>query len=132
MKGLGRVLSRVILAAMAALPASLMAAISHDASLEWQTPVFVTETATDEKGKAIGARVVSVDPRSPLAGVADGPKKGDLVTSLIVKGSTKKIYTASDLREVLSVLGAGTSVTLKWKSGRRYGRWKGELGDRTK
>jgi hypothetical protein len=37
MKGLGRFFFRIILVVMAVLPPSLLAAISHDASLEWQT-----------------------------------------------------------------------------------------------
>ncbi len=91
---------------------------------------LVTETAKDDKGKAMGARVVRLDAKSPMAGAKDRPKKGDLVTSITVKGSAKRIETASELREILSVLSAGTVVTVKWKSGKRYKRWKGPLGDK--
>jgi S1-C subfamily serine protease len=88
------------------------------------------ETATDNKGKSIGARVMRVDPRSPMAKDKERPTKGDLITSIIIKGSQKRIYTASDLRELVSVLQAGTEITLKYKRGRKYKRWKGPLGDK--
>ncbi len=91
---------------------------------------LITATAKDKKGKAMGARVVKLDAHSPMAGSKDRPKKGDLVTSITVKGSVKRIETASELREILAVLSAGTVVTVKWKTGKKYKRWKGPLGDK--
>lgn len=91
---------------------------------------LVTETVKDKKGVAKGARVVSLNPHSPMAGSKDRPKKGDVITSITVKGSLRKIETSSELREILSVLAAGTSITLKWKRGRKYLRWKGKLADK--
>jgi len=89
-----------------------------------------TETATDDKGRATGARVVSLDPQSPMAGSKDKPQPDDLVVSITIKGATKTIETSSELRELLSVLGAGTSITLKWKRGRKYMSWRGKLVDK--
>jgi S1-C subfamily serine protease len=89
-----------------------------------------TETATDEKGKAIGARVVSVEKNSPLANDKDAPQAGDLITHLVIKGASKTIYTSTDLLNEISVLAAGTDVLIKFRSGKRYKRWKGTLGDR--
>lgn len=89
-----------------------------------------TETATDAKGKAVGARVVAVDKTSPLNGAKNAPIKGDVITSLVRSGVTKRIYTSTDLRTEISVLMAGTVITLKFKRGKSYKRWKGPLGDR--
>ncbi|MDA1195811.1 MAG: trypsin-like peptidase domain-containing protein [Planctomycetota bacterium] len=90
------------------------------------------ETETDDKGKSIGAKITTVDRRSPLADPragADAPKAGDVITSLTVKGSLKAIYTASDLREHLSLLPAGQEITIKFKRERRTKRFKVTLAD---
>jgi serine protease Do len=89
-----------------------------------------TETVKDKKGKAVGARILKIDKRSPLAKGKGVPKKGDVITSLAVKGVRKTVYTASDLRELLSRLTAGTEISLAFKSGKRSKRWKGKLGDK--
>jgi len=90
------------------------------------------ETVSDKKGKAIGARILKIDPRGPLVRGKNVPKKGDVITFLLIKGSRKTIYTASDLREVLSRLQAGVQITVGFKSGKRTKRWKGKLGDKRK
>ena len=93
---------------------------------------LMTETATDKKGKAIGARITAVHRQSPVLarGSKKAPVKGDVITKLIAGGSYKLIYTASDLRETVSLLAAGTSIILKFKSGSRGKSWKGKLGDK--
>ena len=94
-----------------------------------------TETATDKHGKAVGALIKKVLRQSPLLGKSqkrkkDVPRKGDVITYLTVKGSGNKIETATELREVLSLLGAGTEILLKFKRGKSTKRWKGKLGDK--
>ncbi len=87
------------------------------------------ETAMDKKGKAMGARVKQVGRRSPMFRDKKRLHKGDIITSLSVKGRTTRIYTADDLREAISLLEAGQEISLKYKSGRKTKRWKGRLGD---
>lgn len=87
------------------------------------------ETAVDKKGKAMGARIKRVNRRSPMYRSKDRPHKNDIVTSLIVKGRSNRIYTADDLREAVSLLPSGQEITLKYKAGKRTKRWKGRLGD---
>ncbi|MDF1700062.1 MAG: trypsin-like peptidase domain-containing protein [Planctomycetota bacterium] len=92
-----------------------------------------TETETDKKGKAVGAKITKIERGSPLGGRGagpDAPKVGDVITSLIVRGSGKTVYTASDLREHLSLLAAGQDVTIKFKRSRRTKRFKVRLADR--
>jgi S1-C subfamily serine protease len=89
-----------------------------------------TETETDKKGKAAGAKVVGFDKGSPLQGQRGAPIKGDVITHMIIRGVSKRIYTSTDLSTELALLSAGTTVTIKFKRGRQYKRWKGKLGDR--
>jgi serine protease Do len=92
-----------------------------------------TDTATDDKGKAVGAVITKIHPASPVNAkgqTKNAPKAGDVITSITVKGSSKRVYTASDLREIVSLLPAGVDVSLKFKSGNRSRRWKGKLGDK--
>lgn len=92
------------------------------------------ETVTDKKGKSIGARIKGFQRGSPLRGRGvdkkDAPKEGDVITSITVKGSTKPVYTANDLREILSLLPAGQEITIKYKRDRRTKRCKCKLADR--
>jgi S1-C subfamily serine protease len=88
------------------------------------------ETKVDDKGKAVGARITKIDRKSPMLGKRDAPQVGDVITSVTAHGRRKTVYTASDLREVLSVLEAGTSVHIRYKRGRRYHSWKGDLAER--
>ena len=93
----------------------------------------VTESVTDKKGKSIGARITRIERGSPLQGRGagpDAPKVGDVITSLSVKGSIKRVYTASDLREHLSLLQAGQEISIKYKRDRRTKRYKVKLADR--
>ena len=52
------------------------------------------------------------------------------ITSITVKGRTRKIYTSGDVLETLAVLSAGTKVIVKYKSGRRFRTWTGALADK--
>lgn len=91
------------------------------------------ETETDEKGKSIGAKITRIKRGSPLQGPnvdEDAPKVGDVITSLTIRGSGKRVYTASDLREHLSLLSAGQDITIRFKRGRRTKRFKVSLADR--
>ncbi len=95
------------------------------------------ETAKDKKGKAVGARIRSIKRGSPLQQAGRGrkkdddvPKADDVIVSLTVKGSLKRVYTASDLREHISLLPAGQEITIKYKRGKRTKRYKVTLADR--
>ena len=89
------------------------------------------ETVTDKKGKSVGARITRFQRGSPLQGRGvkkdDQPKEGDVITGITVKGSTKPVHTANDLREILSLLQAGQEITVKYKRGKRTKRCKCEL-----
>ena len=95
------------------------------------------ETEKDKKGNAVGARITSIERGSPLQQAGRGnkkdddcPTKDDVIVSLTVKGSLKRVYTASDLREHLSLLPAGQDITIKYKRGKRTKRYKVTLADR--
>ena len=78
----------------------------------------------------------SIEGGSPLQQPGNGkkdddcPVKDDVIVSLTVKGSLKRVYTASDLREHLSLLPAGQEITIKYKRGKRSKRFKVTLADR--
>lgn len=90
------------------------------------------ETATDDKGKPIGAKITRVRGNSPLGGAP--PKKrpmaGDIVTRLYIDGSTRRVYNATDVRSILSLSLAGDKFTLHWKRGRKSMSYKGKLAYR--
>lgn len=86
------------------------------------------ETATDAKGTPNGAKVTSVDPRSPVRGPADAILVGDVILSISANGSLTSIRTATDLVNALTVLPAGTSVRIRYRRNGRESAWSGKLG----
>ncbi len=91
------------------------------------------ETAKDKNGKSVGAKITAINRRSPLQGrnaSATSPKVGDVILSLSVKGSLKRVYTASDLREHLSLLPALQEIRIRYKRGKRTHYFKVVLADR--
>lgn len=86
------------------------------------------ETAPDEKGNPWGARVMLVDPRSPARGPTNGGVvPDDVITSISSGGRTTAIQTASDLVNALTLIPAGTQVTLRFKRLRSNLSWTGKL-----
>lgn len=86
------------------------------------------ETATDARGNPMGARVSAVDRRSPVTGSRDAPVKDDVITSVWIKGSLRRVYTSIDLRREISLYPAGTTLKLKFRRGTRWLTWSGALG----
>ena len=93
-----------------------------------------TTTWKDKKGTAKGALITNIHRNSPVRArgqTKNAPKPGDVITSITVKGSTKKITTSTELSEVISLLPAGVKATIKYKQGGKKGKtWKGTLGDK--
>jgi len=87
-----------------------------------------TETATDSGGTPCGARVVSVDKRSPARDDGDaGVQVGDVVTTLVARGTLYPVRTATDLVNALCTFPAGTQVKVKYTRKGRHGSWTGKL-----
>lgn len=88
-----------------------------------------TETDTDRNGKPIGARVRYLEPRSPAALGSKRLEVDDVIVSLTPAGrSTTKILTGSDLANALSLLPAGTKVSIGYRRREKKLVWSGELG----
>lgn len=91
------------------------------------------ETHADEKGNPAGARVTSVDRRSPAFLAAPGPKaqgllKDDVITRITLAGKGFDVRTASDLTNALVLYAAATKVTITFRRGKTSGSWTGALG----
>ena len=92
---------------------------------------LITDTLVDKRGKAAGAKVTRVYNRSPAARGRNAIKVGDVVTSITVRGGKGgRVYTADDLRDLLSHLMAGTKITVKFKRKRKLLSWSGQLASR--
>jgi S1-C subfamily serine protease len=89
---------------------------------------LAVETATDAKGTPNGAKVTSVDPRSPARGPGDAVFVGDVIISLSANGSVTTIRTATDLVNALTMLPSGTSVRIRYRRNGRESAWAGKLG----
>ncbi|MCB9829028.1 MAG: trypsin-like peptidase domain-containing protein [Planctomycetes bacterium] len=85
------------------------------------------DTDTDDKGKSAGAKIRILAPDSPCAKGRDTLQTGDIIIRF-GSGSGKRIYTATDLMQELSLLQAGDKIIIKYKRGNRTFTWKGELG----
>ncbi|MEZ6009814.1 MAG: trypsin-like peptidase domain-containing protein [Planctomycetota bacterium] len=86
-----------------------------------------SDTDTDDKGKSAGAKIRAIAPDSPCAKGRDTLQAGDIITRFGA-GSGKRIYTATDLMQELSLLQAGDKIIIKYKRGNRTFTWKGVLG----
>ncbi len=90
-----------------------------------------TETSTDEKGNPVGARVLTVDRRSPaLAGAGSrsvGLARDDVITKITLAGRVYDVRTSTDLTNALVLYPAGAKVTIAFRRGKRGGTWSGAL-----
>lgn len=88
------------------------------------------ETTTDSKGTPNGARVVSIDGRSPVReGSSKDLREGDVIRSVTVAARpTTQIRTETDLYNLLSSLPAGTSISIRYERGGKTATWSGKLG----
>ena len=84
------------------------------------------ETDTDKAGKPIGARITSLDPRSPANG-PKGLKINDVIESLSCAGKSASIKTESELVNALSLCPAGAKVSISYKRSGKASTWTGEL-----
>jgi S1-C subfamily serine protease len=84
------------------------------------------ETDTDKGGKAVGARVMGIDPRSPAVG-AKGLKVNDVIESVSCGGKSQEVRTESELINALSLIPAGTRITIRYKRSGKSATWSGEL-----
>jgi serine protease Do len=87
-----------------------------------------TTTFTDSKGKAAGAEVARIAPRSPVTQGSNSLQEKDVITQFGTGGGSR-IYTSTDLQEALSVLPCGARVLIKYKRGSRTYTWRGELAE---
>ncbi|MGE0192080.1 MAG: S1C family serine protease [Planctomycetota bacterium] len=85
------------------------------------------DTDTDDKGKSAGAKIRVIAPDSPCAQGRDALQTGDVIIRF-GSGSGTRIYTATDLQQALSLLQAGDKVIIKYRRGRAFSTWRGELG----
>ena len=87
------------------------------------------ETATDESGRADGARVKQIDEkRSPAATTRTAVKLGDVVTSVFIMQEWHRVRTASDLTNLLALASSGDFLKIKYRRGRTSYVWAGRLG----
>ncbi|MHC4471417.1 MAG: S1C family serine protease [Planctomycetota bacterium] len=78
------------------------------------------ETATDDDGVHVGARVKRVVPGSPAAKArAGGVKRGDVIWKITVRGKPREVRSVTDYINVMSPLPEGSKVTLHVKRGRK-------------
>ena len=84
------------------------------------------ETETDRAGKAVGARIVGVDTRSPAAG-PKGLRTQDVIESLSVNGRSYPVRTATDLTNALAVCPVGVRVSISYRRQGSARTWAGEL-----
>ena len=93
----------------------------------------LAETDTDKDGKACGARITVIDPRSPAFG-PKGLRAFDVIVSVSVPRPDGQksfpVKTHSELINVLSLCPAGTRITVTFHRGGRGESlyWSGELG----
>ena len=87
-----------------------------------------TQTFMDTKGRPAGARVTAFKRGCPAALGRDALKVGDVITGFGSRSSVRRIETSTELQEMLSLMGAGTKVIVRYKRGRRSHTWKGVLG----
>jgi putative serine protease PepD len=93
---------------------------------------FTVESATDEKGAPIGARVKKVAPDCPCRKQGNAPREpgiapGDLLVKIRHGGKDHEIRTETDYDNAIATVPAGEKVTLFYVRDKRKGSWTGEL-----
>jgi S1-C subfamily serine protease len=94
------------------------------------------ETAVDQAGNPLGARIVKVADNSPARyeapkpgeKTAKGLNKGDVILRISFAGSPVTVKTAADLTNALVLHPADTKVTISYLRDKKPGTWIGALG----
>jgi S1-C subfamily serine protease len=69
---------------------------------------------------------MGIDPRSPAVG-AKGLKVNDVIESVSCGGKSQEVRTESELINALSLIPAGTRITIRYKRSGKSATWSGEL-----
>lgn len=84
-----------------------------------------TVTELDDQGRALGARIVRLDPYGPLGGTKAkrAPRPGDVILHVTIDGKKTRVYTSQDLERELAPLSPGAKVVLHYRRSRTRLSW---------